>query len=82
VIVDEETGRYHLEAAKTAFSRMCEVDRCERDALPDRNICENHAFPAARPPETTGRRAAVLATKKKLAEEEAKVSEDIADGSE
>ena len=61
--------------------QLCEVHQCQRRVLPDRKICENHAFPAARPPETTGRRAAVLATKKKLAEE-AKVSEDITDGSE
>lgn len=57
---------------------LCGVDQCQRQAMPDRKICENHAFPAARPPKTTGRRAAILATKKKLAAE-AKVSEDIAE---
>jgi hypothetical protein len=49
--------------------------------MPDRKICENHAFPAARPKETTGRRAAVLATREKLAAE-AKVSDDMTDGAE
>jgi hypothetical protein len=43
-------------------------------------ICENHAFPAARPKGTTGRRAAIAATKKKLAAE-AKVSGEIAEDS-
>jgi hypothetical protein len=47
----------------------------------DRKICENHAFPAARPKETTGRRALVAATKKKIAEE-TKVSEGSTDVSE
>jgi DnaJ-class molecular chaperone len=61
---------------------VCEVHQCQRRAMPDRNICEVHAFPAARPPGTTGRRAAVLATKKKMAAEEAKVSEDMTDATE
>jgi len=42
--------------------------------MPDRKLCENHAFPAARPKEATGRRAAIAATKKKIAAE-AKVSD-------
>jgi hypothetical protein len=46
--------------------------------MPDRKICEVHAFPAARPKGTTGRRAAVLATRKKIAEE-AQVSDDKTD---
>ena len=59
---------------------VCEVHGCQRSVLRRRKICENHAFPAGRPPGTTGRRAAVLATRKKLAEE-AKVSENRADES-
>jgi DnaJ-class molecular chaperone len=62
--------------------KICEVHQCQRRAEVDRKICKVHAFPAARPKGTTGRRAAVLATKKKLAAEEAKVSEGITDGSE
>jgi DnaJ-class molecular chaperone len=57
---------------------VCEVHQCQARALPERKICESHAFPAARPPGTTGRRAAVLATRKKL-EEEAKVSAENAE---
>ncbi len=60
---------------------QCDVHQCQRRVLPDRKICENHAFPAARPPETTGRRAAVLATRKKIAAE-TKVSESISDAPE
>ncbi len=59
---------------------VCEVHQCQRCVLPRRKICENHAFPGARPPATTGRRAAVLATRKKWEEEEeAKVSEGLTD---
>jgi DnaJ-class molecular chaperone len=57
---------------------VCEVHQCQRRVLPDRNICEVHAFPAARLKGTTGRRAAVMATRKKL-EDEAKVSEGMTD---
>ena len=55
----------------------CEVDQCQRRAMPGRKICENHAFPAARPKHTTGRRAAIAATKRKMAE--AQVSDESAE---
>ena len=59
--------------------RLCEVDRqlgrgCQRRALPDRKICKFHAFPAAREKGTTGRRAAIEATKRKIALQETQVS--------
>ena len=54
--------------------QACGVNLCLRPAMPDRKLCENHAFPAARPKEATGRRAAIAATKKKIAAE-AKVSD-------
>ena len=59
--------------------KLCEVPQCQRLAVRDRKICEVHAFPAARLPETTRRRAAVLATRAKLKEEETKVSEGLTD---
>jgi len=59
---------------------LCGVPGCKKPAMKNRKICESHAFPAARPPGTTGRRAAIEATKRKIAEE-TKVSEGLADTS-
>ena len=77
IITIDEKGRFTRSPGSLS---ACGVHQCQRRAMPGRKICENHAFPAARPPETTGRRALVLATKKKLAAQ-TKVSDDMTDGS-
>jgi hypothetical protein len=83
VITVDEKGRFirspGSEEDKSLLEAACGVHQCQRRAMPNRKICENHAFPASRPPKTTGRRAAVLATRKKLAAEETKVSEAMAE---
>ena len=50
----------------------CGVTGCKRDAIKGRTICTYHAYPAARKPEPTDRRAAIEATRKKLAQREGK----------
>ncbi len=72
----EGTGRFGRFEQVFHENSKCEVSQCNRYALPNRKICEFHAYPAARKKGTTGRRAAIEATKKKQAEREAKVSSD------
>lgn len=79
VLTVDETGKFTTRRAGSLLETACGVHQCQRQAMPNRKICENHAFPAGRSPKTTGRRAAVLATRKKLAEEETKVLEGIAE---